>query len=307
MSKKSYFKSGVSEKTREVFKTPIRKFLPITASRLNEIWQIDLMFMNTLTLKVILCVIDIYSRKAWIIKLKSKKAHHTLEGMKYAMKMIGGEPEVVMMDGGVEFKKSFLEFLENKDIEVRVARGDNWKATSIKLKQAIVERFNSTARSLILNYREETGKLALTQSDLDILSEDYNRRKHRTIGMSPDDVVAGAIPKQKVYKHNIQETGFAVGDRVRLLMQYKEMEKGRKDKRVYSKEVYEIVKKKANRFKLNDGKNYYPYTRLLKIKTQSTAITPQKKPRSAQKEKVVIRRSIRIQAKNPRRSSRFKG
>ena len=271
---KSYFKTNprLSNDAKEIYKRPPKAFLPIIAMRLNEIWQCDLFFITNINVSTILSVIDIYSRRAWIVKVKTakmkkngKKAEDILESFKYAIEKLGAMPEVVMLDGGVEFQKSYSEYLKNNDIEKRVVEGDNLHNTNMKLKMSIVERFNSTARSLIKTYLIDNEQQTLTQNDLDKLSVSYNNHKHSTIDATPNEVWLGhKKPKRRMYKHNIEKVTLKVGNDVRLMYQYKSMEKGRKDKPVYSSKVYKILERYGNTFLISDGKEkFYPYTRLL--------------------------------------------
>jgi len=280
---RTYFKRGARTETRELFAKPVKKYLPIRAYELNDIWQIDLFFITTLNVKIVLSVIDIYSRQGWVVRISNKKASTTLEAFKYAIKKMGGNlPRVVMMDGGSEFKKSFTEYLKDNEVEIRTARGDALANSNIKLTQAIVERYNRTMRDILASYLIEEKKKYLTQKDFDILSEDYNNNKHRTIQATPNEIVAGKQPEQNIERYHISKTPFNIGDKVRVLTQSKNAFK-QKDRPNYSKIVFEIEGQKYNRFKLNDGL-YYPYTRLRKSKL----------PITEKKKKTEIRRSARL-------------
>ena len=296
--RKSYFRKSVSAETRELYRKPSRRYLPIRAHKLNEIWQIDLFFIKTLNVKVLLSVIDIYSRKGWVVSLgKNKRASTALDAFKYAVKKMGALPQVIMMDGGSEFKRSFTDYLKDNNIEIRIARGDALANSNIKLSQAIVERYNRTMRDLLASYLIEEKKRSLKQIDFDILSEDYNNRIHGTIRVSPNDIVSGKQqPKQKIEKYHILKTSFVIGDKVRVLKQSKNAFK-EKDKPNYSKQVYEVIKQKYNRFKLNDGE-YYPYTRLRKselpiTKIKKVVIIPRRK-QPMRKVNKIVRKSVRL-------------
>ena len=299
---KSYFKKNISSSTREMTKIPIKKFLRIHANELNEIWQLDLFFYDMMGQKKLLSVIDIYSRKGWVVKLANKKAETVRDAYLYAVNKMGGEPKIMMLDGGTEFKREFMKHVEDKGIEIRIAKGNSLKLTSTKLKQAIVERYNSTMRSLMKSYLLEENKRILKQEHLDILSEGYNNHTHSSIGYSPNEIVdEGEIPIIKIRKYHIYKTGFEVGDFVRVLKQYKDnYSKGRKDKINYSKTVYEIIEKDHNKYKLNDGE-YYPYTRLIKSKDKLTKTKKQILKRVQPKRKV---NKIPVSS-NKRTSSRF--
>lgn len=251
----------------EIFKRVRQKFIPIEANYKNEIWQIDLMFINVHTHKYILmCCIDIYSRYGQIYLMKDKTAEEARLGiMKFINKI--GTPKFIMFDDGGEFKGNAQKYLEDIAETTKITTyGDGTDNKKIKTKMAIVERWNGTIRHSIHIYLEQSGEKKLTQETLNELCDDYNRRKHSGIQVKPVDVMNDKVKPQRVmYKHNIEanELKFKEGDAVRLLQQYKTMEKGRKDKPIWSREVYEIIERKGNRFKISDGK-YYPYTRLMK-------------------------------------------
>ena len=224
---KKYFKKNVSNRTKELFKHPPKKYLKITALYINHKWQIDLMFMGKI---VMLSVIDIFSRYGWCTKVANKQPKSVLTGFQYiiskfndgrprrttdegssysrreASKNARGEltlsegfrnssegrsdilPETIQCDGGTEFMGVFNKFLINNNIEKYIVKGDVAQDKSIHYAQGIVERYNRTMRDLIKNYMEEEEKITISSKDLDILSEGYNDNKHSSIKAKPYDI-----------------------------------------------------------------------------------------------------------------------
>lgn len=268
---KSYFKKDVKQSTKELFTKPKRKFLPIIADFPNEIFQIDLMFYNDIT---ILSVIDVFSRKGFIHKVSNKKPTSIKKSFQEILKLYPVDIKKVysvQMDDGNEFKGVFKKYLNDNNVDIVIVSGNSSADKAIHLKQAIVERFNGTMRSLINNFLDDTEKTKPSQKDFDLLNEGYNEHKHSTIRCTPNQAYSKTKkPDRVIYKHNISQKDikFNIGDTVRLLLQHPKIVKNRKQKKNYSSRQYIITEREGNTFKLNDDTNeFYPYTRLLLSKT----------------------------------------
>lgn len=290
---KTYFSIGIDNNIREIYSKPRkRKFMNISAPSINFIFQSDLFFFKN---KVILTVIDIYSRKAYAVLIANKKPNSVLKGFKIVVKKMG-KPKVLMIDGGKEFMGDFDKYLKDNNIEKRISEGNSLEIKQIKTKQGIIERYNRTILGLLRTYLAVEDKINFGQKDLDILNEDYNNHKHSSLGYSPNEIVAGMIPKKK---RNMR-IDFNIGDSVRILLQRQLIEKNSKTKRFYSKEVYYIVDIDNNRYRLSDGE-WYKYTRLKMSKSMPTVWIGDKKKRFVPKE--VLRRSKRLAKQQPLRQS----
>ena len=51
-----------------------------------------------------LCVIDVYSKYAWIILLKDKKSETTIKAFQRILKYLDGKPSKMWVDKAVDFK-----------------------------------------------------------------------------------------------------------------------------------------------------------------------------------------------------------
>ena len=287
-----YRKRGTS--VAEMFSQPRkRKYLKITSPSLNFIFQSDLLFYKN---KIILTTIDIYSRKAYSIIVPNKKAKEVKEAFITTMGYLG-KPKVLMVDGGSEFKREFLKYLQSQSIEVRVSGNDSMRIKSIKTKQGIIERYNRTIKDLMNNYLIDEGKKNFGQKDVEILNKDYNNHKHSSVGDTPNRIVGGVKPIDN-RNRNISSTDLDIGMSVRILMQRGVFEKNSKTKRVYSKDVYYIINRDGNRFQLSD-KQWFPYTRL-KISKMKPTVWVEKENAKINRRKQPVRKVNQLMRKSKR-------
>jgi len=299
--RKSYFRDKVGLAVAEVYSEPRkRKYIKIVSPSLNYIFQSDLLFYKN---KIILTTIDIFSRRAYSILIPNKQANSVKKAFQKTIKYLG-KPNVVMVDGGGEFKREFLNYLKSSGIEVRVSGNDSMRYKSIKTKQGISERYNRTVKNLLNSYLLIEQKTNFGQRDLDIINDDYNNHKHSSINFTPNEIVAGALPKNRVSR-NIKNTSLEIGDSVRILLQRGVFEKNSKTKRSYSNDIYYIMNSDGNRYQISNHE-WYPYTRLKISKMVPTVMEFDKKG-GGEGEKKERRFSERLRKKiQPRRSIRLK-
>ena len=159
---------------------------PTYVKGIDAQWQADLADMQALSrnnggMRYILTVIDVFSKKAWGIPVKSKSAKDMVEGFKQLLReAVPRKPKRLQTDKGKEFlNKPVQDLLKKEDI-------DHFTSNSDK-KAAVVERFNRTIKSRIWTY------LTAHQSRryIDILPKllaSYNNTYHRSIGRAPNQV-----------------------------------------------------------------------------------------------------------------------
>jgi len=168
---------------------PIRKNFkrnPTYVKGIDAQWQADLADMQALSrnnggMRYILTVIDVFSKKAWGIPVKSKSAKDMVEGFKQLFKEAAPrKPKKLQTDKGKEFlNKSIQDLLKKEGIQHFVTNSDK--------KAAVVERFNRTIKSRIWTYFTAHQ----TRRYIDILPKllaSYNKTYHRSIGRAPNDV-----------------------------------------------------------------------------------------------------------------------
>ena len=112
----------------------------------------------------LLCVIDIYSKYAWVIPLKEKKDITITNTFQENVKRSYRKPNKIWVDKGSEFyNRSIKSWLEKKDIEIC--------STHYKEKSIIAERFIRTIKNKIYKYMP----LVLKNVYIDKLNDTVNK------------------------------------------------------------------------------------------------------------------------------------
>ena len=203
---------------------PARKRFPTRhyqVSKRDRQWQADLVEMIPFAkqnsgYKYMLTVIDVFSRYAWAVPLKSKSAGEVVRGLKSIFDSDGRHPRFLQTDQGKEFEnKHVVNFLRDSHDIVQFSVKSAYKA-------AMVERLNRTLKARMWRYFTHNG----TRRWIDILPnlmDAYNRSKHRVLGRAPIEVTP--TNEMQVWQHLYgkkkkpslrKKTKFKVGDTVRL-------------------------------------------------------------------------------------------
>ena len=196
----------------ENHKPIIRKFnkRKVYSQFKDNIWGVDLANMQSLSrknkgIKYLLCVIDVYSKYAFVIPLKDKKGISIVNAFN-KIKQSNRIPNKIWVDQGGEFYNNVLEkCLSDNDI--------NMYSTYNEGKSVVAERFIRTLKNKLYKHMTATGK-NVYYDVLDDVVNKYNNTKHSTIKMKPIDVKNN----KRVYidEHNEKDSKFKVGDRVRI-------------------------------------------------------------------------------------------
>ena len=110
--------------TEELHKPIIRKFekRKVHAAFKDNIWGADLADMQLLSkynkgITFLLCVIDIFSKYAWVAPLKDKKGVSIVAAFKNILKQSNRKPNKIWVDKGSEsYNASFKKWLQDNDI-----------------------------------------------------------------------------------------------------------------------------------------------------------------------------------------------
>ena len=95
--------------------------------------------------RFLLCVIDIYSKYAWVIPLKNKKGITVINAFQKILKESNRKPSKIWVDKGGEFyNRSMKSWLEKDDIEMYSTQNEG--------KFVIPERFIRTLKNKIYKY-----------------------------------------------------------------------------------------------------------------------------------------------------------
>lgn len=246
MRKKSVEIGFSSEKHRlaEELHAAARRHFPrrrVIVRGYDDLWQADLVEMRQYSRfnrchHYILTVIDVLSKHAWAIPLKSKSGKEVADAMTKIIRDDARCPTNMQTDRGKEFYNTEVQKLIKKH------RINHYSTYSV-MKASIVERFNRTLK----NEMWKLFTLRGTYRWIDVLQSlvaKYNMRKHRTIGMCPADVTPEIAEKllTKVYSNvKIAAHGrFKVGDYVRVSKFKTVFDKGYTPN--WTTEIFTIVK-----------------------------------------------------------------
>ena len=192
--------------------------------------QMDLMDMQKLSRwnkghKYLLSVIDVLSKYAWAVPIKSKTSKDMIQGLEGIRRQASPRPPLRgQKDQGKE--------LYNAAVQARFKKhGWHHFSTYGGRKASMVERWLCTLKQRM--YRYFTAHNTLRYVDvLQPLIHTYNQSCHRSIGMAPHQVAEKTVPKvwDKPYGHRLDQKTTPpkcqVGDRVRLNKKHRPFKKG---------------------------------------------------------------------------------
>ena len=111
---------------KELHKSIIRKFKKrkVYSRFKDNIWGADLADMQLISkfnkgFRFLLCVIDIFSKYAWVVPLKDKKGISIVNAFQKILKESDKKPNKIWVDKGSEFhNNSFKKWLKDNDVEM---------------------------------------------------------------------------------------------------------------------------------------------------------------------------------------------
>ena len=122
----------------------------------DNIWDADLADMQLLSkynkrIRFLLCVIDIFSKYAWVVPLKDEKGVSIVTAFEIIFKQSNRKPNKIWVDKGSEFyNASFKKWLRDNDIVMC--------STNNEGKSVVAERFIRTLKSKIYKYMTSISK-----------------------------------------------------------------------------------------------------------------------------------------------------
>ena len=197
----------------ELHKPIIRKFnkRKVYSQFKDNIWGVDLADMQSLSrknkgIKYLLCAIDLFSKYAFVIPLKDKKATSIVNAFNKIIKQSNRKPNKIWVDQGGEFYNVFEKWLSDNNIIMYSTYNEG--------KSVVAERFIRTLKNKLYKDMTATGK-KVYYDVLDDVVNKYNNTKHSTIKMKPIDV-GDNNKRAYIDEHNEKDSRFKVGDRVRI-------------------------------------------------------------------------------------------
>ena len=163
----------------ELHKPIIRKFKKrkVYSSFKDNIWGADLADMQLISkfnkgFRFLLCVIDIFSKYAWVGPLKDKKGISIVNAFQKILKESNRRPNNIWVDKGSEFYyNSFKKWLKDNDIEMYSIHNEG--------KSVVAERFIRILKNKIYKYMSSIPKNVYIDK-LDDIVDEYNNTYHRS-------------------------------------------------------------------------------------------------------------------------------
>ena len=101
--------------------------------------------------RFLLCVIDIFSKYAWVVPLKDKKGISIVNAFQKILKESDRKPNKIWVDKGSKFyNNSFKKWLKDNNIEMYSAHNEG--------KSVVAERFIKTLKTKIYKYMTSISK-----------------------------------------------------------------------------------------------------------------------------------------------------
>lgn len=237
-----------SQEVNQRFVPPKKeKFVPLYANDDYERWQADLVDMRNLPAnrnhgyKWILCVIDVFSKKAWARPTKTKAANEVTEAFYDIIKEEGTVATQLDTDNDKAFLgRPFQELIDAFGIYHNVNIPGDHRA------QGVVEQFNKILKRLLYKYMEayETNDWVDALQDL---TYNYNHSFNSAIQGEPTNyskVKVRAIRRKRLEKAHVRR--FEVGDRVRLRNPRNVFSKGYEAQ--WSKMIYTVERRQGSKY-----------------------------------------------------------
>ena len=144
----------------------------------DNVWGVDLADMKLLSkfnkrFRFLLCVIDIFSKYAWVIPLKDKKGISIVNAFQKLLLNSNRKPNKIWVNKGSEFyNNSFKKWLHDNDIIMY--------STNNEGKSVAAERFIRTLKIKIYEYMTAISKNVYIDK-LDDIVKEYNNKYHTSI------------------------------------------------------------------------------------------------------------------------------
>ena len=205
----------------------------------DNIWGADLADMQLLSeynkgIRFLLCVIDIFSKYAWLVPLKDKKGISIFKAFQSILKQSNKKPNKIWVDKGSEFYNVYFKtWLRDNDVVMYSAHNEG--------KSVVAERFIRKLKSKIYKYMTSISKNVYINK-LDDIVDEYNNTYHTTIKMKPIDVKDNTYINTSKESNN-KDPKFKVGDYVKISKYKNIFAKGYMPN--WSEEVF-IIKKVKN-------------------------------------------------------------
>ena len=151
----------------------------------HNIWGVDLADMQLISkynkgIRYLLCVIDLFSKYAFVVPLKDKNGTTIVNAFQRNLNNSKRKPHKILVDQGSAFyNKSFKKWRKENNIEMYSTHNEG--------KSVVAERFIRNLKIKIYKHMTTILKNAYYNLLNDIVDK-YNNTYHKTIKMKPIDV-----------------------------------------------------------------------------------------------------------------------
>ena len=241
-----------NQKVSQVFKpVPEHKWITIVAKYPRDIYQLDLLDVHQYAkwnkgYNWILNIVDVHSRYAMSVPIKTKEIDSVLPAFKYVCDELGKPSNLTTDLEASIMSKEFQDYLNEKDITHYPI--DPHK----KRNNSIVERFNRTLREKIRSVLYANNSNTWLEYISDIL-ENYNNSIHTTTKNKPIDIWLMNEANEQVINTKKQNI-FSVGDKVRYLINTLNIFEKKSMADRYTKTTFTVIGKEKNRY-IIEGEN----------------------------------------------------
>ena len=159
--------------------------------------------------RLLLCVIDVFSKYAWVVSLKDKNSTTIVDAFQKILDNSTRKPNKIWVHKESEFYNNsfFKKWLKDNDIKMYSTHNEE--------KSVVAEIFFRTWKDKIHKYFTAVSKNVYIDKSDNIVDE-YNSTNPRTIKLKPIEVKDNTYIDYIKEVNNDQDSKFKVGDHVRI-------------------------------------------------------------------------------------------
>ena len=141
----------------------------------------QLIIKHNKRIKYLLCVVDLFSKYAWVVPLKDQKGVSIIDAFQKNLNNSKRKPNKIWVDQGSEFYSNhFKKWLKDNNIEMYSTHNEG--------KSVVAERFLRTLKNKIYKHVTAISKKNVYFDVLNDIVDEYNNKYHKTIKMKSVNV-----------------------------------------------------------------------------------------------------------------------
>jgi len=194
-----------AQETRQVFAPGPRSQGRVTATGVDDRWQVDLIDWKQMDpgknqgFRNVLVAVDVFSRFAWAVPMKEKTQEAAVAALRGIMTKSGRKPAEVDSDAGQEFGSAFDAMLEQRGIVHRTKRPGHTNALAVV--DAVIKGLKETIRQEMAEDGSGSWSKHLPRA---VRAHNANSHGH-LMGAAPGDVKGSAVLQYALKKEAGQD------------------------------------------------------------------------------------------------------